>query len=603
MTSGTRGRRPRLAKGVRLCGELQGAGFAGSQWLIEREGRYIQLTELLYRVAEQTTGGRTLEQIAESVSERTGRTLTGDHVRYILATKLAPLGLVARTEGSPASVRTQQLRSPLTLNLRMKTIGPELIDPIARLLQVFYAPPVLVVALAAIAGAHAWMYLAHDVDSSVRATLRTPALLLVVIAVSQIAGLFHEFGHAAGLRYGGGRARAMGAGLYLVYPAFYTDTTDSYRLGRWARLRTDLGGFYFHLLFAAALVGLYVLTGQEVLLLAAFLIDVDVLYQSLPFVRFDGYWAFADLTGLPDLFAYAGPFIRSLLPGGQSRANRLPRLRPWVQAAFAGYLLLSVPVLGVLFGLMVVQTPVLVESTLDTFIQLTSAFGEAWQSGDFVSVIASAIQIGLLALPPIGVGYLLFSVARQAGSVLRSWAGPALPRRALSGCVAIVGVGLVLWSWAPEWPYLVRVAPADTLTIAVLDRNHVTTPAEYAEVPPVGGNHAPIWQNCGAYAEPVPNEQAVHSLEHGAVWITYRPDLPPDDVTVLRQLATSRSYVLASPYPELRVPLVASAWGRQLVLDSPRDPRLVQFVGAFRLGPQAPERGGPCTGGRGTPDA
>jgi hypothetical protein len=90
-------------------------------------------------------------------------------------------------------------------------------------------------------------------------------------------------------------------------------------------------------------------------------------------------------------------------------------------------------------------------------------------------------------------------------------------------------------------------------------------------------------------------------MEHGAVWITFQPDLPTDQVQQLRKLASSEDYVLVSPYPDLPAPVVASAWGRQLRLDSADDPRLQDFLRAYRDGRQAPERGAPCTGGAGTP--
>lgn len=91
-------------------------------------------------------------------------------------------------------------------------------------------------------------------------------------------------------------------------------------------------------------------------------------------------------------------------------------------------------------------------------------------------------------------------------------------------------------------------------------------------------------------------------MEHGAVWITYQPDLPSDQVEVLRNLAHDNSYVLVSPYPDLPSPVVASAWGKQLTLDSANDPRLEQFVSAFRQGPQTPEPNASCTGGTGQPE-
>jgi predicted small secreted protein len=134
-----------------------------------------------------------------------------------------------------------------------------------------------------------------------------------------------------------------------------------------------------------------------------------------------------------------------------------------------------------------------------------------------------------------------------------------------------------------------------------LSRDHTKEPVDYPQSPPVGGPHNPIWQNCGFYSKPVRDENAVHSMEHGAVWITYRPDLPKDQVEKITSF-TLKNYVLVSPYPGLPAPVVASAWGKQLRLNSANDPRLGQFVTTYRLGPQNPEPGAPCSGGVGSPE-
>ena len=134
-----------------------------------------------------------------------------------------------------------------------------------------------------------------------------------------------------------------------------------------------------------------------------------------------------------------------------------------------------------------------------------------------------------------------------------------------------------------------------------LSRSHVTGPVTYPQNPPAGGDHDPVWLNCGYYAAPVRNENAVHSMEHGAVWITYRPDLTATQVTTLRDAAHGLPYLLVSPYEGLPAPVVASAWGVQVRVESVDDPRLTTFVDQFRSGPQAPERGSPCEGGTGTP--
>lgn len=125
---------------------------------------------------------------------------------------------------------------------------------------------------------------------------------------------------------------------------------------------------------------------------------------------------------------------------------------------------------------------------------------------------------------------------------------------------------------------------------------HVNTPVTYEQSPPVGGDHNPVWLNCGVYDQPVPNINAVHSLEHGAVWVTYRPDLPADQVQKLAE-SLPADYMVLSPFPGLSSPVVASAWGKQVLLDGVDDPRLTEFVRQYRQGPQTPEPGATCTGG------
>ena len=140
-------------------------------------------------------------------------------------------------------------------------------------------------------------------------------------------------------------------------------------------------------------------------------------------------------------------------------------------------------------------------------------------------------------------------------------------------------------------------------TFSNVPQGHQQGQLTYPQTPPAGGIHNPAWQNCGIYDQPIQNENGVHSLEHGAVWITYRPDLPNTDVEQLRALARGRRYALLSPYPDLPAPVVASAWGLQMKADGAADPRLSQFVAKYVQGPQALEPGAPCTGGTGTPSS
>ena len=121
------------------------------------------------------------------------------------------------------------------------------------------------------------------------------------------------------------------------------------------------------------------------------------------------------------------------------------------------------------------------------------------------------------------------------------------------------------------------------------------------ELPPVGGVHDPVWQNCGIYNEPLDTKHVLHSLEHGAVWVTYQPDLSADDVEALQDTVRNEPYVVLSPYPNLKSPVVLSAWGIQLEADSADDGRVAQFVERYQQGPQTPELGATCQNGTGDP--
>lgn len=183
-------------------------------------------------------------------------------------------------------------------------------------------------------------------------------------------------------------------------------------------------------------------------------------------------------------------------------------------------------------------------------------------------------------------------------------AGAGLPwPLILIGAGAVLLVGLVAFAtFQTVQQRTARSAAIDGVQVyGSEERGHTTSPVTYDVTPPVGGPHNPTWLNCGIYDQPVASEYAVHSLEHGAVWITYRPDISADQLTELRALVRGRDYALLSPYPDLPAPVVASAWGLQLRVDSVGDPRLARFLVKYMQGPQTPEPGAVCYGGAGTP--
>jgi hypothetical protein len=134
-------------------------------------------------------------------------------------------------------------------------------------------------------------------------------------------------------------------------------------------------------------------------------------------------------------------------------------------------------------------------------------------------------------------------------------------------------------------------------TYSGLTSNHVAGTVDYAQTPPTGGDHNQVWLNCGVYDQQVPNENAVHDLEHGAVWITYDPSQTTDAEVAALQKAVPSTYAVLSPYEGLGKPMYISAWGAQLGFTKADDPRIAKFITKYWQSADAPEPGAPCTGG------
>ncbi len=148
--------------------------------------------------------------------------------------------------------------------------------------------------------------------------------------------------------------------------------------------------------------------------------------------------------------------------------------------------------------------------------------------------------------------------------------------------------------------------------INYLPNNHKDGTIDYSAIspyviPPVGGVHNPYWYNCGIYNQPIPSENGVHDLEHGAVWITYQPSLDANSLATLQGIARSNQKILLSPYPGIAAPIIASAWGGagktgyQIRINAGEWTTLQSFITKHAGASDAPEAGGECTGGKGTP--
>lgn len=180
----------------------------------------------------------------------------------------------------------------------------------------------------------------------------------------------------------------------------------------------------------------------------------------------------------------------------------------------------------------------------------------------------------------------------------------------LMGALA-VGAGLVLADSAAKQQAIEEAAAQpieDIVEEPVQEALHVPDlpeptpdPETGTVLPPMGGPHDAAWQTCGIYTEPILASNAIHSMEHGAVWVAYRPDLPADQIDELTSAVQDRPYTLLSPVPDLASPVVLTAWGLQLEVEDPSDERVEVFLTKYILGPQTQEPGATCQGGVGTP--
>lgn len=455
--------RPRLAPGVRLLGPMLESAFADQPWLVERNGHFLQLTELLYRVAELADGTRSVPAMASDLSRMARAEVSPEFIARALETRLVPIGVIASDathHGGPIGTPVSAVapRTPFGLNMRLALISPRIIGPATRVLQVLYFPPVLVLLLLVMLQAQAWLFFVHGLTPAFEAVIQQPQVVPLVLGLLIGSAAFHELGHAAALRYGGGRVRSMGIGLFLMYPAFYTDVTDNYRLRRWARVRTDLGGFYFNQVFSLGLMALYHATRLEYLLLVAVLTDLDIVHQCLPFVRLDGYWALADLTGIPDFFSLMGAYLRSMLPFAGGNGRRLPRLKWWAKAVFALYIVLAIPAMALFLFVTVRAAPRLLVTAWEAIQVHIADVGHAQAIGDIETTASAEAQIVLLLLPLLGLGLMLLNLVRASAHCAWLWGRPT-PVRRFAASVLTAG-GVVLLAMAPMPSGVPLAAPA-----------------------------------------------------------------------------------------------------------------------------------------------
>lgn len=465
---------PRLADGLELVGEFADSGFKRPPFIARRaDGQVVQMHAMLYRLAELIDGRSSTEEIATRYSEAIQRLVKPADVEMLIDEQLRPLGIVAPPPGAEAPALTK-VDPLLALKFRAAVVPDGAVRALTTVLRPLFAPPVVAAGVLGLIGLDAWLFFVHGISQSVRGTLYQPALMLVLIGAMVLATAFHELGHATATRYGGAKPGVMGVGIYLVWPAFYTDITDAYRLGKVGRLRADLGGVYFNALFALVVAAMYFATSFQPLLLLVALQNFTILEQALPLLRLDGYYVLSDLTGVPDIYLRIRAVLTSLIPG-RDPDRRVSELKPWVRVVVTVYVLAMVLFMGLTLVALVINLPRILATGYDSAALRFDAIGPAFAHGRPLSGLLDAIQMLFLILPSVGFAYTAMRLARRAVESVRRWASGHRERQAalaLAGAVAIV---LAFFSWWPNGQYR-PIQPRERGTLPGLIRQIAALP-------------------------------------------------------------------------------------------------------------------------------
>lgn len=406
---------PVLADDVELIGEYQGSGSRRASWLLRRDGRTIEVSPLLYLVCANLVPGRSFADVATAVGDASGRTATVADVAYLLEHKLAPLGVLA---GSPVSDRARRRgRQPASaLAVRRVVLSESAVATWSRPLQFLFRPAFLVATLVALGALDLRVLRGGRLPIAMHEVAGHPGLVVLVAALTVVAGAFHELGHATACRYGGAEPGVIGVGIYLIWPVFYNNLDGCYRLDRAGRLRADLGGVYFNAVFIVALGAAYLATGFRPLVVAIAVEHLVMLHQFLPFVRLDGYYMVSDLAGVPDLFGLIRPIVASWVPGRPPVAG-VRDLRRAARAVVTVWVVLTVPAVAAVLVLFVARLPDLVTAGVSGTTGEARALVVAVRAGGVGGAAVHGMNLAILTVPAVGV---VLTVARACRSTLVS---------------------------------------------------------------------------------------------------------------------------------------------------------------------------------------
>jgi putative peptide zinc metalloprotease protein len=359
------------------------------RYLVQRpDGGRFQVSARLADVIRAMQGADSAAEVCARLKAAWGREVSPDNLSQIAERFLRPHGLLAddETSGRPAD-----RAGPLFV--RLPLLSPRLLAPPTWAGQ-FLFTPFLAWAVVLMSLAIRYLVYAHIPAAAHELGRSLPWVPLLAL----LSILSHELGHVSACRHFGCTHGPIGVGIYAIFPVFYTDASDTWRLPRRARMAVDAAGIYFQLIFSIVLFGVYALWRWQPALTTLFIADGMMLVALNPILRFDGYWLFSDLIGVPNLrqraadtLAFAG---RRLIRRAATPRPDLLRLPAAEMALLGAYAVISNCLLLFMFGVMLFRyAPGLIAN----YPQLLSSSWAALQAG--ISQGDAALVLGAISRP------------------------------------------------------------------------------------------------------------------------------------------------------------------------------------------------------------
>jgi putative peptide zinc metalloprotease protein len=304
------------------------------------DGRTFQISSKLYQLLRLLDGQKSLQEIASQFSSQNSKKYRADDISQIIERLLIPQGFLVAEQAYQGIQPERRLKSNGPLSLRIPLFSQKALLPLSGILSKLFYRPVFV-ALSTMAFIILWVNLPSLRAFDFTKTIQMSHGWIMSYVLLSLSVVFHELGHASACRYYRCLHGPVGFGLYLVFPVFYVDINDAWRLSRKQRAIVDIGGVYFQFVTTIVLFFVYMITQSPIFLMAIFLTYLMIFINLNPLFKYDGYWLLSDVVGIPNLRKRATELAKHLVKKEKDTTYQLSQIPSWAKAVLFSYTVLS----------------------------------------------------------------------------------------------------------------------------------------------------------------------------------------------------------------------------------------------------------------------